>query len=163
MVIPRWRSSGAESILREIALLVQIRVLVSKHLGNGGGQRGLTVVNVTNGADVDVRLGPLELCLCHRFLLETFTEDVPRPHGSRTKLVQVYWGLSEMFKFWLAAGSNLGFVSLPGGAGSDFPAPAPSCGHSPEIRVHGQFLLRIDYSPRDFWMISSATAFGTSA
>jgi hypothetical protein len=30
------------------------------------------VVNVTNGADVDVRLSPLELCLCHRFLLERF-------------------------------------------------------------------------------------------
>ena len=29
------------------------------------GQRRLTVVNVTNGADVDVRLSPLELRLRH--------------------------------------------------------------------------------------------------
>jgi len=34
-------------------------------LGQRGGQRGLAVIDVTDGADVDVRLGALELTLCH--------------------------------------------------------------------------------------------------
>ncbi|MCY1247053.1 hypothetical protein D9M72_603450 [compost metagenome] len=34
-------------------------------LGQCGGQRGLAVVDVTDGADVDVRLGALELTLGH--------------------------------------------------------------------------------------------------
>ncbi|VZR47566.1 Uncharacterised protein [Escherichia coli] len=34
-------------------------------LGQCGGQRGLAVIDVTDGADVDVRLGALELTLCH--------------------------------------------------------------------------------------------------
>ena len=45
--------------------LVQVRVLVSQNLGDSGGSGGLTVVNVTNGTDVDVRLRTLELRLCH--------------------------------------------------------------------------------------------------
>src|SRR5690625_523180 len=44
---------------------VQVRVLVRQHLGDGSGQRRLSVVDVTDGADVDVRLGPLELGLRH--------------------------------------------------------------------------------------------------
>jgi len=50
---------------REVTGLVQVRVLVVQDLRDGGGQRGLAVVNVADGADVDVRLRPLELCLCH--------------------------------------------------------------------------------------------------
>ena len=38
---------------------------VSHHLGDRCGQRGLTVVDVTDGADVAVRLVPLELFLRH--------------------------------------------------------------------------------------------------
>ena len=45
--------------------LVQVRVLVVQHLRDRRGQRGLAVVDVPDGADVDVRLGPLELGLCH--------------------------------------------------------------------------------------------------
>ena len=45
--------------------LVQIRVLVMQNLGDCCGQRGLAVVNVTDGTDVDVRLGALELGLRH--------------------------------------------------------------------------------------------------
>ena len=45
--------------------LVQVRVLVVQHLGDRRGQRGLAVVDVPDGADVDVRLGPLELGLGH--------------------------------------------------------------------------------------------------
>ena len=45
--------------------LVEGRVLVVQHLGDRRGQSRLTVVDVANGADVDVRLGPLELGLRH--------------------------------------------------------------------------------------------------
>ena len=45
--------------------LVEVRVLVVQNLGDGRRQRGLAVVDVTDGADVDVRLGPLELRLRH--------------------------------------------------------------------------------------------------
>ncbi|CAH0326788.1 hypothetical protein SRABI128_05567 [Microbacterium sp. Bi128] len=68
---------GSRVNRREVTLLVESRVLVVQHLGNGGRQRRLTVVNVTNGTDVNVRLSPLELCLCHRFLLERFQIDLP--------------------------------------------------------------------------------------
>jgi hypothetical protein len=44
---------------------VQVRVLVVQNLGYRSCQRRLTVVDVTDGADVDVRLGPLELRLAH--------------------------------------------------------------------------------------------------
>src|SRR5690606_31450695 len=49
----------------ERRLLVQVRVLVVQDLGDGSRQRRLAVVDVTDGADVDVRLGPLELGLSH--------------------------------------------------------------------------------------------------
>ena len=49
----------------ERELRVQVRVLVVQDLGDRSRQRRLTVVDVTDGADVDVRLGPLELCLRH--------------------------------------------------------------------------------------------------
>lgn len=45
--------------------LVEIRVRVVQNLGDGRGQRGLAVVDVTDGADVHVRLRPLELRLRH--------------------------------------------------------------------------------------------------
>jgi hypothetical protein len=51
---------------REVALDVgRRRVLVSENLGDRRGQRGLAVVDVTDGSDVDVRLAPLELGLSH--------------------------------------------------------------------------------------------------
>ena len=49
----------------EVALLVEVRVLVVQNLRDGSGKRGLAVVNVTDGADVDVRLSTLELGLSH--------------------------------------------------------------------------------------------------
>jgi hypothetical protein len=36
-----------------------------KYLGDGRSQSGLTVVNVTDSTDVDVRLGALEFRLSH--------------------------------------------------------------------------------------------------
>ena len=44
---------------------VEVRVLVVQDLGDRGSQRRLTVVDVTDRSDVDVRLGPLELGLGH--------------------------------------------------------------------------------------------------
>jgi len=49
----------------EVAGLVEVRVLVGQDLGDRSGQRGLAVVDVTDGADVDVRLAALELGLRH--------------------------------------------------------------------------------------------------
>ena len=51
--------------LVERRLLVQLRVLVVQHLGDRRGEGRLAVVDVSDGADVAVRLGPLELGLCH--------------------------------------------------------------------------------------------------
>jgi hypothetical protein len=51
--------------LIERVVLIEVRVLVVQHLGDRRGQRRLTVVDVTDGADVHVRLGPLELRLSH--------------------------------------------------------------------------------------------------
>src|SRR5699024_8802537 len=55
-----------------VALFVDLWVLIGEYLGDRSGQGGFTVVNVTDGTDVNVRLCPLELCLRHRFLLELF-------------------------------------------------------------------------------------------
>src|ERR1039458_9635002 len=48
---------------------VHVGVLIVQHLGDRRGQSGLAVVDVPDGADVHVRLGPLELGLPHWFLL----------------------------------------------------------------------------------------------
>jgi hypothetical protein len=40
-----------------------------QHFGDSRGQGGLAVVNVTDGPDVDVGLGPLELRLRHFYVL----------------------------------------------------------------------------------------------
>jgi hypothetical protein len=48
---------------------VDLWVLVMQHLGDRRGKGRLAVVDVADGADVDVRLSPLELCLRHWYLL----------------------------------------------------------------------------------------------
>src|SRR5699024_1253191 len=45
----------------EVTGLIEVRELVVQDLRDRSAQRGLAVVDVTDGADVDVRLGPLEL------------------------------------------------------------------------------------------------------
>jgi hypothetical protein len=45
------------------------RALQGEDLGNRCGQRGFAVVDVADGADVDMRLGALKLLLCHCCLL----------------------------------------------------------------------------------------------
>ena len=62
-------SSFALSIWSNGVEGVDIRVLVVQHLGDRRGQGRLAVVDVPDGADVDVRLSPLELCLRHWYLL----------------------------------------------------------------------------------------------
>src|SRR5258708_2595597 len=47
------------------------QTLVGQHLGDGGRQRRLAMVDVTDGPDVQVGLGPLELLLRHCLLLLT--------------------------------------------------------------------------------------------
>jgi hypothetical protein len=44
---------------------VDVWELVVKHFGDRCSKSGLTVIDVSNGADIHVRLCPLELCLCH--------------------------------------------------------------------------------------------------
>ena len=46
---------------------VNLRVIakLTKILCNGRGQRGFSMVNVTDGADVNVGFVPFKFCLCH--------------------------------------------------------------------------------------------------
>src|SRR5687767_12346739 len=62
--------------LVERGRLVEVRVLVVQDLGDRRGQRRLPVVDVPDGADVDVRLGPLELGLGHWVPLLVVTQVV---------------------------------------------------------------------------------------
>ena len=55
--------------LAEVVLRVEIRELFVQNLRNGGGQGSLTVIDVANGTDVNVRLSTLVLFLCHYFVL----------------------------------------------------------------------------------------------
>src|SRR5438876_12138317 len=45
--------------------------LISRNLGQGCGERGLAVVDMTNSAHVHMRLRPFKLCLCHDLLVKT--------------------------------------------------------------------------------------------
>ena len=67
--MPRSRSSGALSIVlegREVSVSRAVgAVVLGQRLGDGGRQRRLTVVDVTDGADVNMRLRTLELLLSH--------------------------------------------------------------------------------------------------
>ena len=54
---------GAESIIPKSRFSFRSGYLSARTLEIAGGQGGLTVVNVTNGTDVNVRLGALELSL----------------------------------------------------------------------------------------------------
>src|SRR5699024_12832129 len=86
-----------------VALFVELWELIGKNLGDRSGQGGFTMVNVTNGTDVNVRLCPLELCLRHRFLLELFDWRSTCSRLWRTDLVQTT--------------SDVVFTKLPRGLG----------------------------------------------
>ena len=64
--MPRSRSSGALSMFSNA---VKSALGLGENLGDGGGQRGLAVVDVTNGADVNMRLSALKLLFGHKALL----------------------------------------------------------------------------------------------
>src|SRR5699024_12183038 len=51
-----------------VALFVELWELIGKNLGDRSGQGGFTMVNVTEGTEVNVRLGRRERCLRHSFL-----------------------------------------------------------------------------------------------
>ena len=55
--------SGVDLV--EVIFRVEIRILLVQHLGDGGGQGRLAVIDVADGADVNVRLSTLVLFLCH--------------------------------------------------------------------------------------------------
>ena len=58
---------------------------LGENLGDGRGQRGLAVVDVTNGTDVYVRLGTIELLLGH--CQSSFWNEPLRPfHGTEIRL-----------------------------------------------------------------------------
>ncbi|CRH68726.1 Uncharacterised protein [Chlamydia trachomatis] len=59
--------SGVDLI--EVILRVQIWILAMQHLRNSRGQGSLTVINVTDGTNVNMRLSTLVLFLCHVFVL----------------------------------------------------------------------------------------------
>lgn len=56
-------------LVERLRVRVELRPLRVQRLTDRSRQRRLTVVNVTNGTDVDVRLSPLELRLRHGVLL----------------------------------------------------------------------------------------------
>jgi hypothetical protein len=56
--------------------VLHLGVLLGQHLGDGAGQHGLAVVDVPDGADVQVRLGPLEFLFRHSSLLPPYVPVV---------------------------------------------------------------------------------------
>ena len=72
--------------LAEIIFLVQIRVLVVQNLGDCCSQGSLTVINVADGADVDMRLSAYVLgLLCHYVLLDV-RSSLP-PHEQKPRYI----------------------------------------------------------------------------
>ena len=67
--VRRRDRDAALLLLRRVVDLLEAAGLtavgVGEHLRDGGRERGLAVVDVTDGADVDVRLVALELLLRH--------------------------------------------------------------------------------------------------
>src|SRR3954447_2594737 len=120
---------------------VDVRVLVMQHLGDRRGQGRLAVVDVPDGADVDVRLSPLELRLRH----------CGPPMGLA---YAVSWGVRSGGPVLLARTrrSCLGWCTW-----SSSWICAGCAGWAALRTVAG------DYSPRALAMISNATLEGTCA
>src|SRR4051794_30022662 len=78
----RGGGGGARLLLGSVVDLLEgarlSAVLLGQHLGDRRGQRGLAVVDVTDRADVDVRLVPRELLLRHFLLLLSLSLFVRR-------------------------------------------------------------------------------------
>jgi hypothetical protein len=56
------------NLIERLNILTGAQALV-EHEGDGGGQRSLAVVNVTNRTNVYVRFGAHEFCFSHSFPL----------------------------------------------------------------------------------------------
>ena len=69
---------------------------VGEHLGDRGGEGGLAVVNVTHGANVDVWLGPLELLLCHGWLLLHLDRTNRLGSPQRSPVAWLFGGLGRI-------------------------------------------------------------------
>jgi hypothetical protein len=81
MVMPR---AALPAPLVDLVVVLRFAAeLLRQDGGDRSGQRGLAMVNVADGADVDVRLGPLELTLSHIAILKIRT----RKTGAATTLV----------------------------------------------------------------------------
>src|SRR5262249_57288243 len=81
-------------LLRSLVDLVEARVLgrrvlVVQHLGDGGGQGRLAVVDVAHRPDVEVRLAPLELRLTHVSACSLYSFPLLGLSSSRSVLVAV--------------------------------------------------------------------------
>ncbi len=64
--MPRSRSSGALSMFSNAVKSALQPSVSERGLGDGSGQRGLAVVDVTDGTDVNMRLSALKLLLGHK-------------------------------------------------------------------------------------------------
>src|SRR4051812_33964177 len=122
--------------------LVEVRVLVVQDLGDRRGQRRLPVVDVPDGADVDVRLGPLELGLGHWV-----------PLSVSFAVVRVLWGGQCSGTAATCPPSGLLAGRLRGAHGSA----------AGSLRSSGRGRPYDAHSPVAFAMISLATLAGTSA
>ena len=84
--------------LLEIVCRVEIRIFLMQNLGNSGSQSCLTVINVTDCTDVNVRLGALVLGLCHICPPGRLVADLNLLNFRRHihfRILPNYWGISN--------------------------------------------------------------------
>ena len=55
-------------LIERLNLVCVTRHSLSEHLGNSGSKGSLTVVNVADSTDVDMRFGSLECFFCHNIM-----------------------------------------------------------------------------------------------
>src|SRR5690606_30415332 len=93
------RSRDGDAALTLFRSLVDVRIVdegraagLGEHLGDGGRERRLAMVDVADGADIAVRLGPLEFSLSHfPYLLLKSVDSVAKARliGSKCSLRQL--------------------------------------------------------------------------
>ena len=133
---------GSGVDLVEVVLRVQIRVLFVQHLGDGRGQGRLTVIDVADGTNVNVRLSTLVLFLCHVIVLLDVSCSWLALAAQDTRYI--------VLGFWVSCH----FGARTQSAVYDFTADWR------HLRLQNSCAC---HSPRWALMISSETDFGTSA